>query len=185
MPHGSSSSAVHMELQSQFRVKHTPVLAKWALIDIKLQAPARSILRRGIPGSHTYRVMDAGYVSQRTAQSASTCMYVMLCRYQGESDANAECLKSFVEGTAELFESFRKAFAQPDLPIAQVAITAESTKAPLATELRVLQASMRLSGVTTVVPDQLQLQSDGLHLTLESNIQVGELLADALAPRLR
>lgn len=105
-----------------------------------------------------------------------------ICRYQGESDANAECIDTFAASTAEVFAAFREVFEQPDLPIGQVAITATNPIAPLAAEVSTIQKSMSIPGVVTVAPDGVELQEDGLHLTADSNVRVGKALAEALAP---
>jgi hypothetical protein len=81
--------------------------------------------------------------------------------------------------TEVLFNEFRHRLGVPDLPIVQVAITCQSHKAPLSKELNAQQKSMSLHNVVTIDAAQLTLQEDGLHLDLQSNVLLGELLGAA------
>lgn len=106
------------------------------------------------------------------------------CRYQGESDATEERIAAFVASTTALFASFRLHLEQPQLPIVQVAITCNSSKAPLSREVNALQRGMRVSYCETVDAQGQVLQEDGLHLTLAGNVAVGEMMARAMMPML-
>jgi lysophospholipase L1-like esterase len=48
-----------------------------------------------------------------------------------------------------------------------------------------LQQALDVDGLVTVDATPLKLQADGLHLTLESNIAMGHMLAEALVPLVR
>jgi Carbohydrate esterase, sialic acid-specific acetylesterase len=104
-----------------------------------------------------------------------------MCRYQGESDATDDSIDGFAERTFAIFDAFREALAAPQLPMVQVAITATSAKAPRSAEINSAQMAMDYAGLKTVDASALPLQADGLHLTLEANIQLGHLLAEAVA----
>jgi hypothetical protein len=78
-----------------------------------------------------------------------------------------------------VLNEFRQQVGLLDLPVVQVAITCQSQKAPLSRELNSRQMAMRLHNMVTVDASQLSLQEDGLHLDLQSNVRLGELLGSA------
>ncbi|XP_030495335.1 probable carbohydrate esterase At4g34215 [Cannabis sativa] len=98
--------------------------------------------------------------------------------YQGESDTilkqDAEVYGRRLE---RLFQDIRLDLMSPMLPIIQVALA--SGVGPYVDTVREAQFGTELLNVRTVDPIGLTVGPDKLHLTTESQVQLGEMMADA------
>ncbi|KAK1558551.1 hypothetical protein Q3G72_003653 [Acer saccharum] len=98
--------------------------------------------------------------------------------YQGESDTNHEHdAETYQRKMETLIDNVREDLALPDLPIIQVAIASGDKK--YIEKVREAQVGMKVSNVVCVDAKGLQLKEDHLHLTTESQVQLGHMLAQA------
>jgi hypothetical protein len=101
------------------------------------------------------------------------------CRYQGESDAIPERVVSFKDASEMVLQSLRTALDAPTLPVVQVAITCNSSKTPLSDRINALQRQMALPRLATVDAAGLELQQDGVHLTMTAQEELASKLVAA------
>ncbi|KAL5559092.1 hypothetical protein UlMin_035303 [Ulmus minor] len=98
--------------------------------------------------------------------------------YQGESDTvvrkDAETYKQRLE---KLFDDIRLDLMSPMLPIIQVALA--SGEGRFIDKVREAQFGTELLNVRTVDPLGLAVRSDKLHLTTESQVRLGRMMANA------
>ncbi|CAI9115855.1 OLC1v1016862C4 [Oldenlandia corymbosa var. corymbosa] len=98
--------------------------------------------------------------------------------FQGESDTKIqEDALSYGRNLETFFTNVRADLRLPSLPIIQVAVT--SAEGTLIDTIRQAQLGFKLPNVRCIDAKGLQLKSDDLHLTAESEVQVGKMLADA------
>lgn len=98
--------------------------------------------------------------------------------YQGESDTSSEHDADAYQGNMEkLIQNVREDLVLPSLPIIQVAIASGDEK--YLEKVREAQLSMNVPNVVCVDAKGLQLKEDNLHLTTESQVKLGQLLAEA------
>ncbi|TXG64230.1 hypothetical protein EZV62_011224 [Acer yangbiense] len=98
--------------------------------------------------------------------------------YQGESDTNHEHdAETYLRNMETLIDNVREDLALPDLPIIQVAIASGDKK--YIEKVREAQVGMKVSNVVCVDAKGLHLKEDHLHLTTESQVQLGHMLAQA------
>ncbi|KAH7518031.1 hypothetical protein FEM48_Zijuj09G0127400 [Ziziphus jujuba var. spinosa] len=96
--------------------------------------------------------------------------------FQGESDALAKEDAEAYKGNMEtLIRNVREDLGLPSLPIIQVAIASVDLK--YMAIVRDAQLSMQVHNVVCVDAMGLQLKEDNLHLTTESQVQLGHKLA--------
>ncbi|KAL6545111.1 hypothetical protein OROHE_009776 [Orobanche hederae] len=102
--------------------------------------------------------------------------------YQGESDTathqDAIMYKTRLE---QFFTDIRSDLLLPSLPIIQVALASGSPGANVSDVdiVRKAQLELELPCVRCVDAKGLKLEPDGIHLTTASQVQLGEMLADA------
>ncbi|KDP47145.1 hypothetical protein JCGZ_22141 [Jatropha curcas] len=98
--------------------------------------------------------------------------------YQGESDTSSEHDAEAYQGKMEkLIENVREDLHLPSLPIVQVAITSGDEK--YLEKVREAQLGMKVQNVVCVDAKGLQLKEDNLHLTTQSQVKLGQMLAGA------
>lgn len=98
--------------------------------------------------------------------------------YQGESDALSQhCVDTYKANMEKLIHNIRADLHLPSLPIIQVAIASGDEK--YIEKIREAQKAIDLPNVVCVDAMGLQLKGDNLHLTTESQIKLGQMLADA------
>lgn len=124
-------------------------------------------------GTHLYENMI-----RRSKSSSISGEIKALLWYQGESDTSSEhdasCYKEKME---ELIANVRADLNLPDLPVIQVAIASGDRK--FMEKVRKAQLEMDVQNVVCVDAKGLQLKEDHLHLTTESQVQLGQMLAQA------
>ncbi|KAF2318658.1 hypothetical protein GH714_033064 [Hevea brasiliensis] len=97
--------------------------------------------------------------------------------YQGESDTSTEHDADAYQGNMEkLIENVREDLALPSLPIVQVAIASGDEK--YLEKVREAQLRINIPNVVCVDAKGLQLKQDNLHLTTESQVKLGQMLAE-------
>ncbi|PSS29310.1 Carbohydrate esterase [Actinidia chinensis var. chinensis] len=98
--------------------------------------------------------------------------------FQGESDASSQQDAESYKANMEIFiHDVRSDLQLPSLPIIQVAIVSGDAK--YMDVVREAQKSIALPNVVCVDPMGLPLGPDNLHLTTQSQVQLGHMLADA------
>ncbi|KAL6650367.1 hypothetical protein ACP70R_009292 [Stipagrostis hirtigluma subsp. patula] len=98
--------------------------------------------------------------------------------YQGESDTESGAAAEAYRGNVErLIADVREDLGMPQLPFIQVAL-ASGDKRNI-DKVRNAQFSVNLPNVVTVDAIGLALKEDNLHLTTESQVKLGEMLAEA------
>jgi len=98
--------------------------------------------------------------------------------YQGESDAESDAAAAAYRGNIErLIANVRADLGMPQLPFIQVAL-ASGDKRNIE-KVRSAQFSVNLPNVVTVDAMGLALNEDNLHLTTESQVKLGNMLAEA------
>ncbi|KAH6801290.1 carbohydrate esterase [Perilla frutescens var. hirtella] len=99
--------------------------------------------------------------------------------YQGETDSqdnqNADLYKTRLE---TFFTDLRSDLLSPSLPIIQVALASGGTTTLLRERVRKAQLNTSLPNVKCVDAAGLPLNGDGLHLTTDSQVRLGSMLAD-------
>ncbi|KAJ8766889.1 hypothetical protein K2173_009233 [Erythroxylum novogranatense] len=97
--------------------------------------------------------------------------------FQGESDTSSlKDAEAYQEKMVKLVHDVREDLGLPSLPIIQVAIASGNEYMG---KVREAQLGMKLPNVVCVDAKGLQLQEDNLHLTTESQVKLGHMLADA------
>ncbi|KAG2565837.1 probable carbohydrate esterase At4g34215 [Panicum virgatum] len=98
--------------------------------------------------------------------------------YQGESDAESDAAAAAYRGNIEgLITNVRADLGIPQLPFIQVAL-ASGDKRNIE-KVRSAQFSVNLPNIVTVDAMGLALNEDNLHLTTESQVKLGNMLAEA------
>ncbi|KAG2571748.1 probable carbohydrate esterase At4g34215 [Panicum virgatum] len=98
--------------------------------------------------------------------------------YQGESDAESDAAAAAYRGNIErLIANVRADLGMPQLPFIQVAL-ASGDKRNIE-KVRSAQFRVNLPNVVTVDAMGLALNEDNLHLTTESQVKLGNMLAEA------
>lgn len=98
--------------------------------------------------------------------------------YQGESDAESDAdTSAYLENVERLICNVRADLGMPQLPFIQVAL-ASGNKRNIE-KIRNAQFSVNLPNVVTVDPMGMALNEDKLHLTTESQVKLGKMLAEA------
>ncbi|PAN37311.1 hypothetical protein PAHAL_7G058900 [Panicum hallii] len=98
--------------------------------------------------------------------------------YQGESDAESAAAAAAYYGNIErLIANVRADLGMPQLPFIQVAL-ASGDKRNI-DKVRSAQFSVNLPNVVTVDAMGLALNEDNMHLTTESQVKLGNVLAEA------
>lgn len=99
--------------------------------------------------------------------------------FQGERDTvNISDAELYKERLQKLFIDLRADLKSPLLPIIQVALA--SGEGPYIETVREAQHGIKLPNVMTVDAKGLQLQPDGLHLSTQAQVHVGQMLAHAI-----
>ncbi|XP_062148439.1 probable carbohydrate esterase At4g34215 [Alnus glutinosa] len=97
--------------------------------------------------------------------------------YQGEADTvSKEAADSYGAKLESFFVDVREDLKSPMLPIIQVALASGSV--PFVDTVREGQLGIDLLELRTVDAKGLQLESDGIHLTTQAQVQLGEIMAD-------
>nr|GMC54315.1 probable carbohydrate esterase At4g34215 [Ipomoea batatas] len=103
--------------------------------------------------------------------------------YQGESDTvNLEDAKKYRTRLRRFFNHVRSDLELPTLPIIQVALATQ--QGPYIDEVREAQFRVDLPNVKTIDAKGLQAGPDYLHLTTASQVQLGQMLAEAFLERM-
>ncbi|KAL6874393.1 hypothetical protein ACP4OV_013413 [Aristida adscensionis] len=98
--------------------------------------------------------------------------------YQGESDAADAAAAEAYRGNVEaLIANVRADLGKPQLPFIQVAIASGDSRN--IEKVRSAQLSVNLPNVVTVDAMGLALKDDNIHLTTESQVKLGKMLAEA------
>uniref|UniRef100_J3LWE8 Sialate O-acetylesterase domain-containing protein n=2 Tax=Oryza brachyantha TaxID=4533 RepID=J3LWE8_ORYBR len=98
--------------------------------------------------------------------------------YQGESDAESDAATAAYGANLEtLIANVREDLGLPQLPFIQVALASGNKKN--IEKVREAQLGINLPNVVTVDAIGLSLNEDHLHLTTESQVKLGEMLAQA------
>ncbi|XP_022148694.1 probable carbohydrate esterase At4g34215 [Momordica charantia] len=97
--------------------------------------------------------------------------------FQGESDTSTEADAVAYQGNMEEFvANVRRDLALPSLPIIQVAL---ASGFEYIEKVREAQLGMKIENVVCVDAKGLQLQEDNLHLSTQSQVVLGQMLAQA------
>ncbi|KAL6509369.1 hypothetical protein OROGR_022679 [Orobanche gracilis] len=102
--------------------------------------------------------------------------------YQGEADtATSQDAIKYKTLLKQFFTDIRTDLFLPSLPIIQVALASGSEGANVSDIdiVRKAQLELKLPCVKCVDAKGLELEPDGIHLTTASQVQLGEMLADA------
>uniref|UniRef100_A0A0E0DBL2 Sialate O-acetylesterase domain-containing protein n=1 Tax=Oryza meridionalis TaxID=40149 RepID=A0A0E0DBL2_9ORYZ len=115
----------------------------------------------------------------RRARAAAECGEIeAVLWYQGESDAESDAATAAYAGNLEtLIANVREDLGMPHLPFIQVALASGNKKN--IEKVRKAQLGINLPNVVTVDAFGLSLNEDHLHLTTESQVKLGEMLAQA------
>uniref|UniRef100_A0A0D9W337 Sialate O-acetylesterase domain-containing protein n=1 Tax=Leersia perrieri TaxID=77586 RepID=A0A0D9W337_9ORYZ len=115
----------------------------------------------------------------RRARAAADCGEIeAVLWYQGESDADSDAAAAAYGANMErLIANVREDLGMPHLPFIQVAL-ASGNKRNIE-KVRKAQLGINLPNVVTVDAIGLSLNEDHLHLTTESQVKLGEMLAQA------
>ncbi|KAL0325510.1 UNVERIFIED_CONTAM: putative carbohydrate esterase [Sesamum radiatum] len=98
--------------------------------------------------------------------------------YQGESDTRSqEDAKLYKMRLAKLITDIRSDLKLPELPVILVALA--SAEGPYIDEVRNAQLGIDLPNVKCVDAKGMKIGSDGLHLSTEGEVQVGQMMANA------
>lgn len=98
--------------------------------------------------------------------------------YQGESDTSSQhCAETYKANMEKLIHNVRADLHLPSLLIIQVALASGDEK--YIEKIREAQKAIDLQNVVYVDAMGLQLNADNLHLTTESQVKLGQMLADA------
>ncbi|KAL7605118.1 probable carbohydrate esterase At4g34215 [Lactuca sativa] len=98
--------------------------------------------------------------------------------FQGERDTiNITDAESYKGKLQRLYIDLRTDLNSPLLPVIQVALA--SGEGSYVEKVREAQLGIQLPNVITVDAKGLQLQPDGLHLSTQAQVQVGEMMAHA------
>ncbi|KAH6758910.1 carbohydrate esterase [Perilla frutescens var. frutescens] len=98
--------------------------------------------------------------------------------YQGESDTiNYEDARLYKRRLEKFFNHVRSDLLSPLLPVIQVALA--SGTGPYVDIIRKAQLGINLPNVRCVDAYGLQLDPDGLHLSTQAQVRLGQMLADA------
>ncbi|KAI3922411.1 hypothetical protein MKX01_006100 [Papaver californicum] len=102
--------------------------------------------------------------------------------YQGESDTlHQKDAESYGHNLKKFISKFRQDLHLPNLPFIQVALA--SGEGPFVGTVRKAQLEIDLPNVWTIDADGLPIGPDGLHLTTEAQVRLGQMLADAFFTR--
>ncbi|KAL6650496.1 hypothetical protein ACP70R_001906 [Stipagrostis hirtigluma subsp. patula] len=124
-------------------------------------------------GDHLYDQMV-----QRARAAAVRGEIEAVLWYQGESDAeSAEAAEAYKGNIEKLIKDVRADLGMPELPFIQVAL-ASGDKRNI-DKVRNAQLSVNLPNVVTVDAIGLALNEDNMHLSTESQVKLGEMLAEA------
>ncbi|KAK4428861.1 putative carbohydrate esterase [Sesamum alatum] len=100
--------------------------------------------------------------------------------YQGESDTlSHQDAKLYKRRLVKFFTDVRSDLLSPVLPVIQVALA--SAEGPYIDEVRKAQLEIDLPNVKCVDAKGMKIGHDGLHLSTEGEVQVGQMMADAYA----
>ncbi|KAK4428863.1 putative carbohydrate esterase [Sesamum alatum] len=98
--------------------------------------------------------------------------------YQGESDTRSqEDAKLYKTRLEKFFTDIRSDLKLPELPIIQVALA--SAEGPYLNEIRKAQLEIDLPNVKCVDAKGMKIGYDGLHLSTDGEVHVGQMMADA------
>lgn len=128
-------------------------------------------------GSQLYEQM----VKRARFATKSSGILKALLWYQGESDTcSSQNVKEFPQRLDSLFKNIRADLQNDSLPIIQVGITAKNHPFPdFLEEVRRAQMAVTLPGVYHVDGKGLTLLEDNIHLDMNSQVQLGKMLADS------
>ncbi|KAI3986952.1 hypothetical protein MKX01_039887 [Papaver californicum] len=102
--------------------------------------------------------------------------------YQGESDTlHQKDAESYGHNLKKFISNFRQDLHLPMLPFIQVALA--SGEGRFVGTVRKAQLEIDLPNVWTIDADGLPIGPDGLHLTTEAQVRLGQMLADAFFTR--
>ncbi|KAL2232622.1 probable carbohydrate esterase At4g34215 [Sesamum indicum] len=100
--------------------------------------------------------------------------------YQGESDTRSEeDAKLYKTRLAKFFTDIRFDLKLPELPVVQVALA--SGEGPYIDDIRKAQLGIDLPNVKCVDAKGMKIGYDGLHLSTEGEVHIGQMMADAFA----
>ncbi|KAL0458217.1 UNVERIFIED_CONTAM: putative carbohydrate esterase [Sesamum latifolium] len=100
--------------------------------------------------------------------------------YQGESDTRCqEDAKLYKARLSKFFTDIRSDLKMPELPVVQVALA--SAEGPYIDDIRKAQLGIDLPNVKCVDAKGMKIGYDGLHLSTEGEVHVGQMMADAFA----
>nr|GLL18269.1 probable carbohydrate esterase At4g34215 [Ipomoea trifida] len=130
-------------------------------------------------GGHLYtRLIRRGEAAARGGATIQAMLW-----YQGESDTvNLEDAKKYRTRLRRFFNHVRSDLELPTLPIIQVALATQ--QGPYIDEVREAQFRVDLPNVKTIDAKGLQAGPDYLHLTTASQVQLGQMLAEAFLERM-
>ncbi|GAA0152352.1 esterase [Lithospermum erythrorhizon] len=129
-------------------------------------------------GSHLYNQL----MRRSNAALGSGGRIRALLWYQGESDTlNHQDAKLYKKRLTRLFNHLRSDLQLPSLPLIMVALA--SGEGPFVEVVRQAQLGNDLPYVKLVDAKGMALETDQLHLTTVSQVQLGHMLADAFLQR--
>ncbi|XP_047983271.1 probable carbohydrate esterase At4g34215 [Salvia hispanica] len=132
-------------------------------------------IREWARGEHLYE--DMVKRAKAAVSGGDGSEIAALLWYQGESDTTSqEEVDAYKHKMEELINNVRADLNLPNLPVVQVAI-ASGIEKKYVDEIRAIQLGMDLPNVICVDAKGLELKEDNLHLTTESQIQLGHSLA--------
>ncbi|KAL2232623.1 UNVERIFIED_CONTAM: putative carbohydrate esterase [Sesamum indicum] len=100
--------------------------------------------------------------------------------YQGESDTvSHEDAKLYKRRLVRFFTDVRSDLLSPVLPVIQVALA--SAEGPYIEDIRKAQLGIDLPNVKCVDAKGMKIGYDGLHLSTEGEVHVGQMMADTFA----
>ncbi|KAL0367159.1 UNVERIFIED_CONTAM: putative carbohydrate esterase [Sesamum radiatum] len=100
--------------------------------------------------------------------------------YQGESDTRSqEDAKLYKTRLAKFFTDIRSDLKLPELPVVQVALAA--AEGPYIDDVREAQLGIDLPNMKCIDAKGMKIGPDGLHLSTEGEVHVGQMMADAFA----
>ncbi|CAJ1977385.1 unnamed protein product [Sphenostylis stenocarpa] len=115
--------------------------------------------------------------AKESVKGQESCEIKALVWYQGESDTiSEEDAAVYKDNMETLIHNVRQDLNLPSLPIIQVALASGSEYIE---KVREAQKAIDLPNVIFVDAKGLQLKEDNLHLTTESQVKLGHMLAEA------
>ncbi|KAL6848377.1 hypothetical protein ACP4OV_021671 [Aristida adscensionis] len=163
------------EQEQQPEQEHQPEQAVPAAAKIGLVpcAVGGTAIREWARGEHLYTQMV-----RRARAAAEHGEIEAVLWYQGESDAESDAAaEAYGRNIERLIADVRADLGMPHLPFIQVAL-ASGDKRNI-DKVRNAQLTVNLPNVVTVDAFGLALNEDNMHLTTESQVKLGEMLAEA------